>query len=281
LHDESDTHAIAYSDALCKISIRSPQGFVYDVQNDCFVFSKGESKVVYPGSTSKLITILYALSVLPPEKVITAGDELDFVKEGSSIAYIKKGHKLTVEMLVEGMMLPSGNDAAYVLAAAVGREIVGCDVDAAEAIRIFIEGINNYAVSLGLCGTFITVPDGYDGAGHYSTTEDIAIVAKAAMANPIISKYAGTYSSSVRYESGETNTWTTTNKLLDKESKYFSPYATGLKTGSISGEYSLLFTFKFDDGREYIAGVFGADEKNVRFEDANTIINYFENTIGV
>jgi D-alanyl-D-alanine carboxypeptidase (penicillin-binding protein 5/6) len=234
---------------------------------------------VYPGSTSKLITILYALSVLPPEKVITAGDELDFVKAGSSIAYIKKGHRLTVEMLAEGMLLPSGNDAAYVLAAAVGREIAGNDVSATEALDAFIVGVNNYSKSLGLCGTFLTVPDGYAGEEHYTTTEDIAIVAKAAMENPIIAKYAKMYTAYVHYASGETNTWVSTNKLLDKQSKYYSRYARGLKTGSISGEYSLLFSFGFDDGREYIAGVFGADEKNKRFEDANIIINYFEKLV--
>lgn len=279
LHNEFDIYAIAYSDTLCKINIRSAQCFVYDVKNDCFVFSKGEGKVVYPGSTSKLVTALYALSVLPAERVITAGDELDFVKAGSSIAYIKKGHALTVEMLVQGMMLPSGNDAAYVLAAAVGREIAGEDTSAAEAIDAFTEGANSFAKAMGLCGTRLTVPDGYADEAHYSTTEDMAIVAAAAIKNPIISKYAAMYSADVRYASGEVNTWTSTNKLLDKESKYYSPYATGLKTGSISGEYSLLFTFRFDDGREYIAGVFGADEKNVRFEDAKKIIDYFKDIL--
>jgi D-alanyl-D-alanine carboxypeptidase (penicillin-binding protein 5/6) len=163
-----------------------------------------------------------------------------------------------------------------VLAAAVGREIAGNDVSSADAIDAFIVGVNNYSKSLGLCGTFLTVPDGYAGEEHYTTTEDIAIVARAAMENPIIAKYAKIYSANVRYASGETNTWVNTNNLLNKESKYYSPYATGLKTGSISGEYSLLFAFRFDDGREYIAGVFGADNKNERFEDANTIINYFE-----
>ena len=276
LHDESHENAIAYCDQLYKISIQSRQGFVYDVNNDCFVFAKGENKVVYPGSTSKLITALYALAVLDPDMVVTAGDELDFVKSGSSIAYIKKGHKLTVEMLVQGMMLPSGNDAAYVLAAAVGREIKGYDISGAEAIEAFVDGVNRYISVLGLCGTVITVPDGYADTAHYTTTEDMALVAKAAMENPIIAKYAGMYSADVRYASGETNTWINTNKLLDQASKYYSPYAVGLKTGSISGEYSLLFAFRFDDGREYIAGVFGADNKNTRFEDANKIINYLK-----
>ena len=276
LHDESHEYAIAYFDPLYKISIQSRQGFVYDVNNDCFVFAKGEDKVVYPGSTSKLITALYALEVLDSDMVVTAGDELDFVKSGSSIAYIKKGHKLTVEMLVQGMMLPSGNDAAYVLAAAVGREIKGDDITGADAIEAFIDGVNRYITTLGLCGTAITVPDGYADTVHYTTTEDMALVAKAAMSNPIIAKYADMYSADVCYASGEINKWTNTNKLLDHDSKYYSPYAVGLKTGSISGEYSLIFAFRFDDGREYIAGVFGANSKNTRFEDADKIINYLE-----
>lgn len=276
LHDDSHEYAIAYNDQLCAIRIQSKQSFVYDVSNDCFVFTKGENKVVYPGSTSKLITALYALTMLDSESVVTAGDELNFVKSGSSIAYIKTGHQLTVEMLVQGMMLPSGNDAAYVLAAAVGRSIKGDGIPGAEAIEAFIEGANRYIQTLGLCGTSIIVPDGYADEANYTTTEDMALVAKAAMANPIIAKYAGMYSANVRYASGQTNTWTNTNKLLDPNSKYYSPYAIGLKTGSISGEYSLIFAFRFDDGREYIAGVFGGDNKNTRFEDANKIINYLK-----
>ena len=279
LHGKDSVYAIAYSDAAYKIGIKSPQGFVYDVQNGFIVFTKGENKVVYPGSTSKLMTALFALSVLPAEKVIEAGDELDFVKPGSSIAYVKKGHKLTVEMLVEGMLLPSGNDAAYVLAAAVGREIKGGEASAEEALEAFISGVNAYAKQIGLCGTYLTVPDGYADEAHYTTTEDMLLAAKAAMENPVISKYAALYTANVVYASGETNVWTSTNKLLDPNSKYYSRYATGLKTGSISGEYSLLFTFRFDDGREYIAGVFGADARNDRFEDAKKIIDYFENAI--
>lgn len=279
LHEKGDVYAIAYNDKMHDIDIKSPQGFIYDVRNGCFVFSKGEKKVVYPGSTSKLITALYALSVLPADKEITAGDELDFVKPGSSIAYVRKGHRLTVEMLIEGMLLPSGNDAAYVLAAAVGQEISAEELSAEDALKAFTEGVNDYAKAMGLCGTVLTVPDGYAEDEHYTTTEDMAIVAKAAMDNPIIAKYAEMHSADVRYASGEINTWLNTNKLLDPESKYYSPRVKGLKTGSISEEYSLLFSFGFEDGREYIAGVFGADGKNERFEDANEIIDYMEELV--
>ena len=277
LHEKDSIYAIAYSDSLQKISIKSPQGFVYDVKNDVFVFSKGEEKVVYPGSTTKLITALFALSVLPADMVVTAGDELDFVKSGSSVAYIKKGHRLTVEMLVQAMLLPSGNDAAYALSAAVGRSLKENDgLGALEAVEAFINGVNDFAKEIGLCGTNITVPDGYGEAEHFTTTEDMAIIAKLASENEIISRYAAMSEASVVYESGQTNAWVNTNLLLDRNSKYYSPCATGLKTGSISGEYSLVFSFELEGGREYIAGVFGADEKNTRFQDACAIIDYFE-----
>ena len=280
LHGKDDAFAISYSDSLFDISIKSPQGFVYDVQNDVFVFTKGEDKVLYPGSTTKLLTALFALSVLPADTVVTAGDELDFVKSGSSIAYIKKGHSLTVEMLVQAMLLPSGNDAAYVLSAAVGRAISrNDDMSASGAIAAFISAVNDYAENIGLCGTVITVPDGYAAAEHFTTTEDMAIIARLASENEIISRYASMAEADVVYASGQTNSWVNTNLLLDEKSGYYSPRATGLKTGSVSGEYSLVFSFSFEDGREYIAGVFGADEKNTRFSDACAIINYFEDLV--
>ena len=278
LHGEDSENVIVYLEEAISVNIVSPQAFVYDVSNDTIIFTKGEDKVVYPGSTTKLLTALYALSVLPADAVITPGSELNLVKEGSSVAYIKSHHKLTVSMLVEGMMIPSGNDAAYVLAAAAGRVIAGDEsLDGIRAADIFMEGLNKYAKKIGLCGTYFTVPDGYAGAEHYTTTEDMAIIARLAYKNDLITEYAAKPSSDVTYASGHTNIWINTNKLLDPESAYYSRYAKGLKTGSIDDEYSLVFSFIFDDGREYIAGVFGADTKTARFEDALKIIETLEN----
>ncbi len=280
LHEKESIYAISYSDSLCEIGIKSPQGFVYDVRNNELVFSKGEGKVVYPGSTTKLLTALFALSVLPADTVVTAGDELDFVKSGSSLAYIQKGHRLTVEMLVQAMLLPSGNDAAYTLSAAVGRALSGNEaLGAHDAVAAFIDGVNDYARKIGLCGTNITVPDGYAAKEHFTTTEDMAIVARLASENEVISRYAAMPRAEVVYASGQTNTWVNTNLLLDEGSKYYSAHVTGLKTGSISGEYSLIFTFELEDGREYIAGIFGADAKNTRFTDARAIVEYFEDLV--
>lgn len=273
LHGENGTPVMSYSENMLSLSLTSPQGFVYDVSNDTIIYTKGHERVVYPGSTTKLLTALYALTLLDPSETVIPGNELQLVREGSSIAYIKSHHSLTVEMLVQAMLIPSGNDASYVLAAAAGRKLSGDEAaDGKSAVEYFMSGLRKYASDIGLCGTSLTVPDGYDGSVHYTTTEDMIIVSRLALQNDIIRKYASMPKASVVYASGHTNEWINTNKLLDRDGEFYSEYVTGLKTGSIGGEYSLIFSFSLGDGREYIAGVFGADDKDARFRDALKMI---------
>ena len=277
LHANKSKHVISYSDNPIDIAIDSPQGFVYSVSTDTVIFTKGEGKVVYPASTTKLLTAIYSLTVLSKDEIITPSDELELVGEGSSIAYINTGHKISVEMLIEGMLIPSGNDAVYVLAAAVGRRLANDQsISGKQAVEIFVSGMNEYARSIGLCGTNFTCPDGYADKTHYTTTEDMVIISRLALENDLIVKYASLYKDDVIYASGHTNTWYNTNKMLDPDSIYYSPYVIGLKTGSLDEEYCLVFAFRFEDGREYIAGVFGHDEKNTRYEDALAIIKTLE-----
>lgn len=274
LHGEDSIYAFKYSDEMMALVLQSPQAFVYDVSNDTVIYTKGHEQVIYPGSTTKLITALYALEILSPEEIITPGDELELVKAGSSVAYIKEHHSLSVEMLIEAMMIPSGNDAAYVLAAAAGKKLAGDDgISGKSAVRVFMSGLRKYAAEIGLCGTSLTVPDGYDGKEHYTTTEDAIIVAKLVLENRIIMKYTSMERASVVYASGHTNEWVNTNKLLDKDGEFYSEYVTGLKTGTVEGECSLVFSFEFEDGRKYVAGVFGDPDKNTRFYDALRIID--------
>jgi D-alanyl-D-alanine carboxypeptidase (penicillin-binding protein 5/6) len=273
LHDPKSVNAIKYSDSMMEIDVDSPQSFVYDVSSDTIIQIKGESGVVYPGSTTKLLTALYALEILDPAEVVTPGNELELVKKGSSVAYINSSHKLTVEMLVEAMIIPSGNDATYVLAAAAGKRLSpDKTIDGKAAVDVFMIGLRAYAEKIGLCGSQILVPDGYEGDGHYTTVEDMIIVSRLATQNEIIMKYAAMPDASVVYASGHTNTWNNTNKLLDESGAFYSPYVTGLKTGTVDGECSLIFSFEFEDGRKYIAGLFGSPDKNTRFYDALKII---------
>ena len=121
--------------------LTAQQAFVYDVTAGEFVFMKGsEDDRVYPASITKLMTAYVALQFLQPETQITAGDVLELVGAGSSVAEIEKGDTLTVEKLAEAMLLPSGNDAAYILADAAGRVISGRDdISAWSAVESFLK----------------------------------------------------------------------------------------------------------------------------------------------
>ncbi len=260
------------------------QSFVYDVQRKAFLFIEGNNRVVYPASTTKLLTILYAQTLLPLDRVVRPGDELELVGPNSSIAYIKpydtSGHSLTVEQLIEGMLLPSGNDAAYVLAAEAGRALNPECADGKEAVQVFVAGMNAYAKELGLCGSVFLTPDGYDDEGHYSTLEDMALVARLAYEDPVIRKYSSLLYDDVVYHSGHTNTWRNTNWCLDPERpEYYLPEVNGLKTGAVNKNYYCIISSAEIDGQSFIFGFFGEKTMENRFVDTKTAVEWIKTYI--
>jgi D-alanyl-D-alanine carboxypeptidase (penicillin-binding protein 5/6) len=253
---------------------RCEQAFVYDVNRGCFLYiSEGDQRIL-PASTTKLLTILYAVTLLPLDKEISPGNELEMVGPNSSTAYIKSHHVLTVEQLIEGMLLPSGNDAAHVLAAAGGRALKPSVKDGKEAVAVFMEGMNAYGKKLGLTDSHFITPDGYDTQGHYSSLADMAIVARAAYACPVIRKYCNLERDDVVYASGHQMTWKNTNINLWKGTKYYSPYVNGLKTGSVSSEYYCLLSSAEIEGRPFLFGFFGEKNSDDRFIDTLTAIEW-------
>lgn len=255
-------------------NIAAAQAFVIDADSGRALFMRGTDKILYPASTTKLLSILCALEIIDTDRVITPGDELSLVNEHSSIAFIKSHHSLTVEMLIEGMLLPSGNDAAYVLAAACGRELSE-GASAEEAVEVFVEYMNEYARRLGMCGSNFTSPDGFFDEENYSTVEDMAILSAAAAKNEIIKKYASLASDDVVYASGHTNTWTNTNRMLIEGDEYYDAAVTGLKTGTAAEDNTCFICSFSAGGKSYIAGVFSEIDKNIRFEDMKRIIEFF------
>ncbi len=271
LHEQGAPGYIPTSAQPLDLEIKSPQAFVYGCDTQTMLYQKGEGRVVYPASTTKLLTALCALEHLSPGEIVTPGDELSLVGTGSSVAYIKQHHSLTVEMLIEAMLLPSGNDAAYVLAAAAGNRISGGSVVGQQAVAVFVQEMASYGARIGLVGTQFTTPDGLSGNEHYSTVEDIVLIARLALQNDIIRRYAALSEDDVTYASGHTNHWVNTNEMLHEDSPYYHASVTGLKTGSLEHNYCLICTVE-QDGVQYILGVFGAWEKNDRYEDALSMI---------
>lgn len=247
--------------------------FVYDTADRKMLYTSAPAtEALFPASITKLFSAWVALQILEPDTVVMAGKELGLLQPGSSTAFIAYGSYLTVEQLVEGMLLPSGNDAAYVLAAAAGRKIAGSpELSAKKAVAIFVEEMNRRAEEAGLANSQFTNPDGYHGEDHYSCPGDLATIGELALADPIISQYMALQQDTVTFASGETITWYNTNRLLNPESAWYCEAAVGMKTGyTEEAGYCLLAAFEKED-RHILVGIFDGENKLSRYTDAVTL----------
>ena len=264
-----------YNENAVNVTVTAPHAILIDANTKEILYMNCEpDEKMYPASTTKLLTAIVALHNCEPDVIFKPGDELSLVASDSTIAYVKTNHELSLEMLIEGMLLPSGGDAAYVVAAGVGRKIAGDDgLSAVDAVKAFVAEMNRYGKEvLGLTGSNFTCPDGYHDDEHYTTIIDMMTIAYAALQEPIIMKYAQLASDDVRYASGHKNTWTNTNKLLDQDSQYFYENATGLKTGTTDEAGCCLISSAAFSTKKVLAGVFGAKDNKERFNDSRALL---------
>ena len=244
--------------------------FVYDCASGQLLFTLGDmDKQIAPASLTKLFTAYVALQYLDPEEIVTCGKETTWIDPASSVAWVSPGDRVTVELLIQGMMMQSGNDAAYAAAAAAGRVLAGDpEYPAKQAVALFMEEVNSQAEALGLSGTHFATPDGLDAYDHYTTAADMLKIALLALEQPLLKHYTGLSKTSVMYENGETHTYLSTNYLLQPDSKYYCPDACGMKTGTTKKAGSCLMSL-FHNGKGYILiGVFGCPKYEDRFADA-------------
>lgn len=257
--------------------LTASHAFVYDLQNDIMYFVKGDpDEKVAPASLTKLFTAYAAMRYLEPDQVITAGEEVDWIDPDSSRAFIYNGQQVTADMCVEGMIVSSGNDAAYILAVAAGRAIQNDpNLAAHAAFSSFVGEMNVQVLKQGLTGTHFANPDGIDSPGHYTTMNDLVLISKLALENDLINKFAGTPRDSVTYASGQSATWLNTNLLLHSQSGYYCEYATGLKTGSTDDAGNCLLSTFFTGDAELLIGVLGCPEDTDRYRDTLQLFSHY------
>ena len=255
-------------------TMQARQILVYNTNTDTILYTKSvEGGKLFPASITKLFSTYVALQYLNPDTIVTAGDELDLVHAGSSLAYISRGTQSRVSMLVEGMMLPSGNDAAMVLAAAAGRAIAQDEaLAAADAVAVFVDEMNRQADKLGFEKSHFVNPDGWHTGAHYTCLQDLARISKLALENETIRKYMRMHDDETHFYSGQYIIWENTNLLLDPEGGYYRTDAIGMKTGyTRPAGYSLMSAFTYEDGA-IVVGLFGYTDKYERFPDAIRLV---------
>lgn len=231
--------------------VHSNTAILIDAKSGNVLFEKNANQKAYPASTTKTLTALIALEKIAnlEEEIIPSHQAVYSVPSGSSIAYFSEGEKLTAEQVLYGLMLPSGNDAANILA----EHISGSNSE-------FAKLMNETAKKLGAENSNFVNPSGLHDDMHYTTAADMAKIAFHAMKNPtfreIVSKK--TYDMPPTNVSSKTRPFNTTNQLL-KTGEYYFEYATGIKTGYTSQAANCLIASASKDGVDLITVVLGGN----------------------
>lgn len=232
------------------------------------VFEKNAEVPTAPASLTKLAAIATALHYLPKETVFTVGSEQELVHPGSSMCWILPGHRLKIETLIAGMLLPSGNDAAYTLAVNVARSVSGDKgMGDQAAVEYFCGLVNDYVAELGAENSRFLTAEGWDAEGQYTTVRDIAAIGAHLMGSDWIRDIVSRPSKFVRFVSGEHITWYNTNKLIYPDGQFYSPCVLGLKTGTTTAAGACLVAAIEKDGVQYMAVVMGGTDNDQRFRD--------------
>lgn len=211
-------------------AISAEHAMLLDAQTGRVLYEKNADQQSLIASTTKIMT---ALVVCEQCNVL---DRFRIPKEavgieGSSI-YLKEGEVLTVQELLYGLMLHSGNDAAVALAIYCGGTVEG-----------FAEMMNEKARRIGMENSHFVNPNGLDAPGHYSTARDMAVLAAYAMENPLFAQTVSTKTVNIAGRSLRNH-----NKLL-----WLVDGADGVKTGYTKAAGRILVSSATRQGRRLIA----------------------------
>lgn len=239
---------------------------LYNMSDNFLISSENANEHIAPASLLKLLTASVALRYLSVDEIVDVGTELTLVPPNSSLAFLMQGHRLSMYDLLTGMLLASGNDAAYTVAVTTAREVSGEELSDIDAVRYFADMMNEFANELGMSDSYFVNPDGSDDDRQYTTANDLLLLARYALTVPEIREITSTHQRYVVFESGHNITWTNSNKLLDPEGKYYCPDAIGLKTGTTyDAGFNLIAAFD-KGGKTYIAIAAGCKSDAERYK---------------
>lgn len=243
-------------------SISSEAAFLMDVRTNKVLYSKEENKKMYPASTTKILTAILVLENCHLDDTVTASyTAISSVPDGYSTAKIQVGEQLTVEQLLELLLVISANDAANVLA-----EYTGGSLDS------FVSMMNTKLHELGLTNTHFTNSYGKQDENHYTTARDMAFLMKYCLQNDTFLKIAGKASCAIPTTNmSEPRTYASTNELLIPGNKNYYRYLIAGKTGYTSRAKECLVSSAYRDDLQLIGVVLASDN---RFSDSRRLYEY-------
>ncbi len=235
---------------------------IYDRASGKILYEKNGNKQTPMASTTKIMTAIVVLENANLKDVVTIDSKAAGI--GGSRLGLKKNDKITVNDLLYGLMLRSGNDAAVALANYVGG-----------SVESFAQMMNEKAKEMGLTNSHFIVPHGLDNDGHYTTAYELAKMADYALKIDKFKQIVGTQNTTI-YINGYAKAINNTNKLLGSVSGVY-----GVKTGFTNGAGRCLVTACKRDDLDIVTVIIGADTTKQRTADTIKLINYAYNNFEV
>jgi D-alanyl-D-alanine carboxypeptidase (penicillin-binding protein 5/6) len=202
------------------------------------LFEKNAYQKLPMASTTKIMTAIVAIEECDVKEVVTIPKQACGI-EGSSI-YLEEGEKLTVEQLLYGLMLRSGNDCAVALALHAGGSVEG-----------FVKKMNEKAQAIGAYDTHFANPHGLHAYDHFITAYDLAVISSYAMKNSLFRQIVSTKRIEIPCTTRDYG------RILYNKNKMLSRYegANGIKTGFTRQAGRCLVSSAMRDGMELICVV--------------------------
>ena len=251
-------------------TIYSDGAILIDATTGKVLAGKDFDKILYPASTTKILTAILAIENCSLDEQITASrSAVMSIPVGYSNAGIVEGETISVSDLLDMFLIHSANEIGFIFA----EHISG-------SVSDFADLMNKKAVELGCTNTHFTNPSGIQDEDHYTTAHDLALIAKYCMQNEtfrnIVSKTSCRVAPTNKYD--QERYFKNTNSLLDSSNRYYYENAIGVKTGFTTQAKNCLIAASQKDGFELIAVILGAEatEEGLsgRYVDAINLLNY-------
>lgn len=249
---------------------------VYAPDTDNIIFHDKIHESVSPASMTKIMTACVALKYIPTDTVFTVGTEQSLVSPYSSMCYIAPGQQFTLYDLLTGLLLSSGNDAAYTIAVNTARiESGNSGMSDYEAVEYFCGLMNSLAAELNMTNSHFSTPDGWDHHQQLTTVYDLLKLTRHSMEYKEIREITAIAEKDVTAQTGQVFNWKNSNRLLHQGDPYYCPYAIGTKTGSTVNAGNCLISQFYINATNYIIIVTGCPTDESRFEETLKLFDEF------
>lgn len=247
--------------------ITAYSAIVFDCTDNRILYEKNCHEKIYPASMTKVLTaILVIENCNLSDEVTISKNAIEQIESGYLTSNLKEGEILTVEQLLNLLLISSYNDIANVL-----TEYVAGNTEE------FVVMMNNKAKEIGCTNSNFVNSSGIHNQEHYSTAYDLALIGKYAMQFPeireIVNKIYYKLGATNKY-SGEDRIYETTNEILLSGSTNYYKYAKGIKTGFTTPAGNCLMTYSEKNDLPLIAVVTKATTSDNRYEDTKQILEY-------